>query len=57
MNEEISFIDYAVTCETVGCGNGMIAIPVQAPEVNPYFICGACNEQITNYTTIDNGVF
>ena len=54
MEEELVFIAYLVTCETAGCGNGMIPIPVQAPEINPYFICGVCNQQITNYSIIDN---
>ena len=54
MENEIIYIDYAVTCETVGCANGLITIPVQAPQENPHFICGVCSQQITNYTTIDN---
>lgn len=53
MDEEIVFIDYAVTCETFGCGNAGFTIPVQAPQVDPYFICGVCNQQITNYAIID----
>lgn len=57
MDEEITFNDYVVTCETAGCGNGMIPIPVKAPADNPYFVCGVCNQQITNYTIIETGVF
>ena len=54
MEEEIIYLDYAVTCETVGCANGLITIPVQAPQENPYFICGVCSQQITNHIIIDN---
>lgn len=46
--DEIEFKDYTVTCETDGCENTNIPITLPAPTVNPYFICGACGQNITN---------
>lgn len=52
--DEIQFTEYVVTCETNGCENGQIPIPVQAPVENPYFICGVCTMQITNFVLTEN---
>jgi hypothetical protein len=47
--DEITFTKYQVTCETLGCGNGNIAIIIEAPSVDASFICGSCGQQILNY--------
>lgn len=42
------FKNYTVTCHTVGCGNSEIAIPVLAPIVDAFFVCGPCGQPIVD---------
>lgn len=46
--QEIPMAAYVVTCETEGCGNQGIAIPINAAVDDPYVVCGVCSNQITN---------
>lgn len=48
MDNEFEFKQYTVTCKTEDCGNKDIAIPIDAPVVNPLFICGVCGQSITS---------
>lgn len=48
MDEEIEFSDYVVTCHTDDCINNNLAIPIPAPTINPFFVCGGCTNQITD---------
>jgi hypothetical protein len=45
---------YNVTCHTVGCENCDITIFIEAPAVDPNFMCGACMEIITDYQLVEN---
>jgi hypothetical protein len=46
--EELEFKEYTVTCHTLECGNGELAITLLAPVTDPYFICGVCGQVITD---------
>lgn len=46
--DETPTASYVVTCETSGCGNEGVAIPITAPADNPYVVCGVCSQPITN---------
>lgn len=48
--DEMQFAPYVVTCRVESCENGNIAIPIEAPAENPFFICGVCTQQITDVT-------
>ena len=45
MNE----ILYGLTCHTEGCQNCDILITMNAPSENPYFVCGPCCNEITDF--------
>jgi hypothetical protein len=50
--DEITFINYVVTCHTQDCGNSEITISIAAPSVDPYFVCGVCSKEITDFKEI-----
>ena len=48
---DLNFVEYRVTCHTSECENCDLTIQIEAPAENPYFMCGACMQQITDFTT------
>ncbi len=42
---------YNVTCHTDNCENDNLVIEIEAPAVNPNFMCGACMTTITDFQT------
>ena len=51
--DEIVFSEYEIICETEDCPNGGHRICIEAPDVDPNFICGVCGNPITNVTKLD----
>jgi hypothetical protein len=51
--DDITLSSYEVTCRTENCWNNGHTIPMQAPSVDPNFICGVCNQPITDVTKLD----
>lgn len=52
MEITIDVKDYEVVCKTKDCENGGIKIVVKASTVDPYIICGVCEQQITDITPV-----
>ena len=51
--DDIILANYVITCHTDNCGNGGQLISIQAPDVDPNFICGVCSQPISNVTKLD----
>ena len=50
--ENVEYTKYVVTCKTKDCGNFNIAIEIDAPVVEPQFLCGVCSQQIIDFVLI-----
>ena len=50
--DDIILANYVITCHTDNCGNGGQQIAIQAPEVEPNFVCGVCNQTITDFSQV-----
>jgi hypothetical protein len=51
--DDIILANYVVVCHTENCSNNGNRIAIQAPTVDPNFICGVCNQPITDATNTD----
>ena len=47
---EFTLSDFLATCETKGCENETLQIPVKVLADAPSVICGACGSKITQVT-------
>lgn len=44
---EIIFADYVVVCRSEQCSNSGITLTVKGLATDPVFVCGVCQQQIT----------
>jgi hypothetical protein len=50
--DDLPMFMFDVICRTAECGNGQIAIKVDAYEENPTVMCGVCSTIITDVTPV-----